>query len=510
MHPPLEVQEALYKEARAEFWRRGELADLYLDSNQIELYRQIHASSRRRFVLECARRIGKSFMLCVMALETCLRRPHSRVVYAAPTYKDAVEFILPIIESLAEDAPPESRPKFDTQTWHYKLPNGSHIAIFGCDTQEKADRGRGPAAHLVIIDEAGFNRVLGYVMRSVLKPQTLTTKAKILLASTPSAEAGHEFTSITEAAEAIGPQAYAHRTIYDNPRLTVEDVEEYIREDAEDEGLNVDEYKATDTFQREYLARRIVDKRLTVVPEWAEYGERLNLLREVERPRFFDAYVSLDMGGIDPHAVLFGYWHYALNALVIEDELLLREGENTAQLAEAIKAKEAALWGGKTWTGTLRGAYESGVSLPSWLAIQAAENPQEQPFLRYSDNDAQMIRDLVELHGVAFIPTDKSEKKWHVNKAQVMFREGRIIVSPKCRNLQRHLRTTLWLNEKRKDYRRINKEHGDLVDALVYMVRNVMQHRNPTPPQWNVNPDTQWVPGVEATEEEETLVGAFG
>jgi hypothetical protein len=75
-----------------------------------------------------------------------------------------------------------------------------------------------------------------------------------------------------------------------------------------------------------------------VVPEWAKKEGKL--IQVVPRPEFFDGMTMLDFGGADPHAASFGYWHFPMAKWVIEDELLLRKGENTAELAEAMKAKE--------------------------------------------------------------------------------------------------------------------------------------------------------------------------
>ncbi len=60
-------------------------------------------------------------------------------------------------------------------------------------------------------------------------------------------------------------------------------------------------------------------------------------------------------------------------------------------------------------------------------------------------------------------------------------REKRVVIHPRCRRLLEQLRTTLW-DEKRRQWVRTEKDHGDLVDALLYMWRNVAWHHNPFPP----------------------------
>src|SRR5690606_14884936 len=193
--------------------------------------------------------------------------------------------ILPNFDAVCSDAPPDYKPWYDATKGHLKFPNGSYVHIFGCDDKRKANRGRGPAADLLIVDEAGFIPILAYVVKSVLRPQSMTTPARMFIASTPAEEPGHDFTAMAERAEKKG--TYARRTIFDNPRHTPERIAEYIAEDAEDEGMTSEEYQQTDTFRREYLAERVVDRTLVGVPEWAEEAGRLMVERE--RPAYWDA-----------------------------------------------------------------------------------------------------------------------------------------------------------------------------------------------------------------------------
>lgn len=429
-------------------------------------------------MLECGRRVGKTFLLAWLARRQMQRHPGSRVVFCGPTIDQVRTLLFPALLEIERDAPPEWRHHYDgDKIITYPGAPGSELHIFGAENKRAADRGRGPSAHLVLIDEAGFIPILGYVMRDVLRPQTLTTGARMILASSPAAEPGHEFTRVTEAAEVTGN--HAHRTLYQNPRLTPERIEEYIAEDARDEGMTPEEYIQTDTFRREYLAERVVDRTLVGVPEWAENAERLTVERE--RPAYWDAYVSLDYGGADPHAALFAFLDFQRGVLVVEDELLLRDGENTAELAAAIRQKEAQLWGVNRWEGTLRGLLEEeeqeAVVMPGY---EGSVPPQ--PLSRVADHDVQLTRDLHELHGIAFAPAVKWNKEHAVNRLKILIREGKVEVHPRCKNLDRHLRQTVWSSHTRREWKRTGGgEHGDLVDALVYMVRDVDWMRNPWP-----------------------------
>lgn len=479
-----ELRDAVWREARAELWRRGELR-WKLHADQLAVYLLIVACAASRFVMEIARRWGKTHLLAVIAIETCLKNPRGRVVYGAPTLKHLAVFIIPVFEKIIEDAPSDCRPVWVASAGHWLFPNGSLIHLFGADDKRKANRGRGPAARLCIFDECGFTPLLKYILSSIFRPQLLTTGGKTLLGSTPAEEPEHEFTEIAARAEANGN--YARRTIYDNPMLTAERIREFIEEDAKEEGLAPETYKETDTFRREYLAERVINQLLVVVPEWEQL--RAKLFVPVDRPEFFNGMSILDFGGADPHAAHFGYWHAPRAKWVIEDELLLRRGENTAVLADAVKAKEAELWGVKAWDGTLRGVTEKPTDellacMPDWMANALDAAAPKQPFTRWADNDLQLVRDLYELHGLLFIPTAKDDKALQVNNLRVMFRREEILINPRCINTDRHLKTTVWKDHKRKDYRRRGGEHGDLVDTLTYGGRN-LDRRDPEPDGWN-------------------------
>lgn len=476
---------ALRKQAVAELWRAGDLTFL-MHAGQREAWAQIKQSQNSRYVLEIARKWGKTWFLVVVAAMQCLRKPGSRIVYGAPSLKHLTEFVLPVMNEITADAPDEVRPEFSAFSGHWTFPNGSWVHLFGADDKRKADRGRGPKAELAIFDEAGFSPVLQYVLTSIFRPSLLHGGGMTLLASTPAEEPEHDFTRICEIAEANG--GWMRKTIHDNPLLSAEQVEKFIADDARDNGYTMAEYVQTAEFRREYLAERITDKTLSVVGDDWEKTKGESIV-ELARPQFFDAYVSLDFGGMDPHAAVFAYWDFRAGCLVVEDELLLREGQNTQELADAIKAKEKELWGVQGWNGTLRGAKEI-QALPDWIQQSIEDNGQ--PYLRVCDNDVALARDLAMLHGISFLPTAKDDKLLQVNELRILMRQGRLKVHPRCRNLDRHLRQTIWANHRQTDYRRKNGEHGDLVDALVYLVRNVRRARNPWPENWGVNRDNTW------------------
>jgi hypothetical protein len=384
------------------------------------------------------------------------------------------------------------KPVYEPSTGHWYFPaTESWVHFFGADDKRKADRGRGPAAIAAFFDECGFTPVLQYVLSSIFRPSMLHGSLFTLLGSTPSPEPDHDFTRICEVAETNG--TLSHQTIYDNPRLTPDQIQKFIEDDARDNGMTVPEYVASTAFRREYLAERVVDTTLMAMgDDWTL--SRPTALVESVRPQFFDAYECIDFGGADPRAALFGFYDFAKATLVIEDEVNLRNNENTAQLAEAIKAKERALYGATQWDGTLRAIREEKMDerLEAFLPraeverIRKAESAPLQPYLRICDHDTQSAIDLWTLHGIAAIPADKGDLAPAVNECRVALRQGRIRIHPRCRDLDRQLRTTEWTSPRATDFKRKTGEHADLLWCLVRLWQNVRKARNPAPANFGV------------------------
>ena len=222
---------------------------------------------------------------------------------------------------------------------------------------------------------------------------------------------------------------------------------------------------------------------------------------EHPRPQFFDAYECLDFGGTDPRATLFGFYDFAAGCLVIEDEVNLRNNESTTDLAEAIQQKERELYGVQGWDGTLRAVRDEKMDRRVFhfltedeqRKVLKSESAPLQPYLRVCDHDIQTAIDLHRLHGLTAVPTDKVELRVAANEFRVALRAGRIKVHPRCRDLERQLRTSEWTSPRATDFRRKNGEHSDLLWCAFYMWRNVRQQRNPTPANYGIDPETVYV-----------------
>lgn len=476
--------------------RAGDLRHL-LHADQLTVREHLLSCPAQIYVLEIARQWGKTWLLVTLAVEDCLRYPGCRVAYGSSTSKSLQEYIIPTIAAVTEDFPEDCRPVFDSYRNRWKFPNGSWISLFGCEDMLKARRSRGPKARRIILDEAGFIPILQRVVENVLLPQLTRlapedTPHSFILGSSPAEEPDHPFTALAEIAEANA--ALSNRSIYDNPQLTSAQIENLITKLAQAKGLSPEAYIKSDVWKREYLARRVIDKNLVAIPDWAEV--RSTQFVALPRPQFFDATVGLDPGGVDPYYIAFTYWDFARAALVVEDEINFPNAPHSGQVIAAAKAKELELYGTNTWNGTLHAFQRTNRELwdatPDWLRDKWDEEAPRQPYVRWSDNNIDFCKSIYGMHGYAAVPTGKGTLEVMNNETRVMVAAKQVFVHPRCVVMDRHLRTATWANHRRQEYARRGGEHADGLATLNYIVRNIDRQRNPMPEGWGRQPGMRY------------------
>lgn len=436
--------------AQAALWRLGRL-EWKLKPHQKGMYRAFWENQHRKYVFHCSRRVGKSYTLLTIANELALRKERAQIRYAAPTQKNVKEIILPTMQELLADCPKDIRPLWRAQDGQFVYPTtGAVLSIAGTDGGH-ADKLRGSACDLGILDEAGFMEGLRYVVRSILLPQFITTDGRMILSSSSPKSPSHDFVHFLREAEMA--QAFTRLTIHEDSRPEViERIPEWCAESGGEDSTD---------WKREYLCHIITDQTLAIVPEFTEECAK-RLIKEVPRPAYFDSYVSMDVGFNDLSAVIFGYWDFINAALVIEDEVALNR-MTTTQLATAIQGKEKTLW-------------------------------PRPPMLRVSDTDLIVIHDLNELHGLGFTPTAKDDKEAAVNLLRMLISQGKLWVHPRCTGLISHLRYGVWNKQRTQFDRAEGYGHFDFIDALVYLVRNLRREKNPYPQNLGMSDYTHYIP----------------
>jgi hypothetical protein len=466
------------KAARAELWRRGNIRYL-LREHQRSLHEFIDTwrPDEARKVVRAARRFGKSYVLCLYATEFAIRNAGCQIRFAAPTEKALRKIVKPNMRAILADCPERYRPRFNTQDSCFVFPNGSEWHLAGTD-KDNAEKLRGTGTDLAIVDEAGFHDDLEYIVDDILTPQLLDNGGRMVMISTPPRTPGHPF------AAKFCPEADAEgslfvRTIRDNTHLKPDQVERYVK------ALGGWDSLAT---RRELLCEDVVDVTRAVLPEFHENAG--TVVREPDPCEWFIPLVSLDVGFEDLTAILFGFYDFARAKLVIVDEAYLKHAR-TDQIANAIKAKEAALW---PWAaqelertrGDTRWKHEP------WRT-------ERRNVRRFSDVDPRLIADLADLHGLPFAATAKDDKEAAINALRIRIREASLVIHPRCVQTVRHFRQAVWHvtnRGMRTGFEHSEYEgHFDGVDSAVYMNRNAPIHVNPYPPRYaTVDPMTHLIP----------------
>jgi len=442
---------------RAQLWRNGDLEYL-LHAGQVKVLLAFAACSVRRFVLNCARRWGKSWFACVLCLMFAFQRPKAQVRYAAPTQRMVRKIILPIMRELLEDCPEDLRPRWNSQEGVWSFPNGSEIHIAGCDNGG-ADALRGTSTDLAVIDEAGFIDDLDYLIQSVLMPQLLTVDGRLFIASTPSPSPDHAYSEYCDEAQSNG--AYYHATIYDAPHISAEQREEFFREAGGERSI---------AARREYFAERVVDASRVVVPEFAAL-EAAIVVDDWPRPEHFYTWVGGDIGFVDLAVFALSYVDFRAGLLIIEDEVEAQRAKST-DINVMVARKERELG----YVGERR---------PRLRVIDAA-------LITVADMDERVDvvkgerarRDQVgpEVHEMVWTVASKDDADAALNALRVDLR--RIRIHRRCKTIISHLRNGIW-NRARSSYERVERNgvrhHFDGIDAVKYLNRHVDLRLNPFP-----------------------------
>ncbi len=420
----------------SECWERG-LLSYKLYDYQKPVYKAVRASGSLDYLLNICRRFGKSTIGALLTLEEAVKNSGWNMGLIAPTQKAIRNIIYPIMEMLLKDCPRKMYPEYRPNDAEYRFPNGSKIFLAGTD-QKRYEKLRGLNLHGCVVDEAGFCEDLEYIVSDILQPATMTTGGHILLQSTPPKSPSHDFYYMAAQAESDGN--YMKKTLDDIDILSDRVKDKYIKAAG---GMN------STTCRREYYCQFVTDEESAIFPEFTD-EVRKDIEVEWKRPDRFDLYGAMDPGFSDHTAYLLGYYDFLSTTYVVEGELWLNKAA-TPTIADGIRKLETSLFLGK------------------------------KIYLRVSDTDLQILHDMAVLHDLYFSTTLKDNKEAQINFVRTLIGSKKIKIHPRCVNLIRQIRTGIW-NDNKTSYLRTKAEgHFDLLDALVYLIRNIDVHKNPYP-----------------------------
>lgn len=414
----------------------------------------------RVFVFDMGRRVGKTTIRFLVRCEDCIRHPGRIYRYASAYQKNIDEIVNDVSRYVLQTCPDDLRPQYVASKQRFVFKNGSEIRLVGLDMHP--DGLRGQACDGDDLSEAAFIKGLAYAIKSVLYPQYQGRPwARICLESSAPVEADSDYDELF-VEDAKKRDAWAYRTIDDNPRLSHDEREEFIRAAGGRDHVDC---------KREYFNLRVRDPVGSVVPEF----DAARHVRMSELPELAHCYVGADPGTRDLFALVFGYVDFARAKLVITRSWAARNA-GLSDVAAVIEDEEAKWSELKFWDG---------------------KELQPNPYRRVSDTDARTILELKLQHAIAFNAADKRHAKSEKDSGSASklpeaklyglrnaFLSDRVEIVPNSGPLERQLNKGRW-NEQRTDFERTPElGHLDCVMALVYLLRSVQWHLNPTPPQY--------------------------
>lgn len=428
----------------------------FLHSNlkpvQKEIFHKFFHNTKRTTVFHCSRRLGKSYLLCVLSIIYAIKKPSSQIRYASTTQKSVRKIVHPIFKELFLSIPSRFRGKWNSQEGSYIFKNGSQIHVVGVGMGHVDDI-RGTSCDLALIDEASFVDDLGYLIDSVLMPQLLTVPgSRLIMASSSPVSPSHKFVDYIQKAKI--DDSYHSYTIYDGGYS-----EDLIAEFCKESGG-----EHSTAWRREYLNEIIVDEDYAIIPEFE------SMIVGIQKPdpsifKYLHKYEAMDIGvKRDLTFVLFGYYDFQRAKLCIQAEYYVNGPRmTTPDLAKAIKDIRKELW-------------------------------NEKPYKSIADNNnLLLLQDLGLLHDCHFSPTGKDSLEAMVNEMRIWIKNQRIEIDSSCTVLIESIKYGFW-NDSRTDWGRSSTlGHFDALAALMYLIRNVDQVTNPIPVV--VGPDDFYLAG---------------
>jgi len=219
---------------------------------------------------------------------------------------------------------------------------------------------------------------------------------------------------------------------------------------------------------------QIKDESLSVLPEFDEILEQ-DIVKEWPRPPFFDAYVSMDLGGRDLTVALFAYYDFRADKVIVEDELVMdfNKSENTIQkLTEEILKKESNVF------------------------LDVITGEVRKPYIRVSDINYIVTQEISKYSNrlLSFSIPRKDDKDAAINNLRAMLSAKKIIIHPRCQTLIRHLRNVKWNKAKTSFARSPDNGHYDATDACIYLTRSISYGKNPYPNHYNLDMRNVYLP----------------
>jgi hypothetical protein len=141
-------------------WNKG-ILEWKLDDLQKKIYHQFYDDTDDITTMLISRQNGKSYLLSILAIEACLRKPDAVVKFVTPKLKMVKNILNKNMKVILKDCPPDLMPEWKEgeKVWRFK--NGSEIQAAGSDNQnyDNVRGGTCSAKHTKILTKSGIKEI---------------------------------------------------------------------------------------------------------------------------------------------------------------------------------------------------------------------------------------------------------------------------------------------------------------------------------------------------------------
>ncbi|MEK9722405.1 MAG: hypothetical protein VW405_02820 [Rhodospirillaceae bacterium] len=446
------------------------------------------------YVVDWGRRTGKTTWRLVVRLEDCIRlsrklnRP-ARLRIASAYEKNVQEVVDDVAGFVLDTCPKALRPEYKNNRgpagagfYFPESMGGGFIRLVGLDKDPHGLRGR--ASDGDDLSEAAFIRHLTHAVKSVLLPQYQGRPwARLCLESTAPEEVDTEYDRVfVEDAKLRG--AYTFATLEDNPRLTRQEKDKFIREAG---GMD------DPVCQREYFGVRGRPAETVVLPAFSPDRHVV----EFDRPEYALAYTFADAGFWPDYFAILWLWVEPSAAKIRVWSDWLQHNAGTHEVARAVQAGERdAFLGVKRWSSSagviveqgepperpedgLEGFFDAAEPLKE---DREREDLLHRPYARVMDGEPRLRSDLSRNDGLHFGPADNRDPDAQMHVLNRLFADDKVEIHPRAKATIAHCQSA----HRDKNGRLARSDvhgHFDAMRCLAYAAVMVDWHTDPVPPR---------------------------
>lgn len=276
----------------------------------------LHNVNRKRIVLVCHRRAGKTIAVINEWIKEALTLPNSRWAYIAPTYTQAKDVAWDALKFYTANIPGL---KVNETELRVDFPNGARIKLYGSD---KPDALRGITLDGAIFDE--YSQQPSSIYGEIIRPALMDRQGRAIWIGTPKGK--NSFYFLYD--KARKDPAYAHAFLLKASKSGVLDQKEL--DDARNE-MTDEQWKQEMECSFDAAIRG------------SYYSKEIDVMVQSGRvlPKIYDpllpVYTAWDIGLDDPTAIIF-FQIYRMEIRVID--FYTNNNEDMAHYCNVLKSKE--------------------------------------------------------------------------------------------------------------------------------------------------------------------------